>query len=105
MLVKFATDASTETFVEQIDQTYSAPNPKKRPQEKFFTTGSKRAVSAGAESAFTLVVVPHELGQDAKSIADGIAFKEQADGLEVTIGKSTQVTVRRDGSWEVLRKP
>ena len=105
MLVKFATDASTETFVEQIDQSYSAPNPKKRPQEKFFTTGSKRVVAAGAESAFTLVIVPHEPGQDAKSIADGIAFKDQADGVEVTIGKSSRVVMHRDGSWEVVHEP
>jgi hypothetical protein len=103
MLVKFATDASTQTFVEQIDQSYLAPNPKKRPQDKFFTTGSKRTVSAGAQAAFTLVVVPHDPGQDAKSIAGGIAFKEQPDGVEVTLGKTARVVMHRDGSWEVVR--
>ena len=105
MLVKFETDAGTQTFVEQINQSYLAPNPKKRPQDKFFTTGSKRVVSAGAESSFTLVVVPHEPSQDAKTIADGIAFKEQPDGVDVTIGKSTRVVMHRDGQWGVTRKP
>jgi hypothetical protein len=110
MLVKFATDSGTETFVEQIDQSYSAPNPKKRPQDKFFTTGSKRTVPAGAQAAFTLVVVPHQPGQDAQSLADGIAFKELADGVEVTLGKSTtpqpvRVVIHRDGKWEIVREP
>jgi hypothetical protein len=110
MLVKFATDASTRTFVEQIDQPYSAPNPKKRPQDKFFTTGSKRVVSAGADSSFTLVVVPHEPSQSAKFIADGIAFNEQRDGVEITFGRPAasqpvRVVVHRDGRWDVVRSP
>jgi len=105
MLVKFSSDAGTETFVEQVNQSYLAPNPKKRPQDKFFTTGSKRTVSVGAESSFTLVVVPHEPSQSAKSIAEGISFNEKADGVEVTIGRSAQVTMHRDGSWEIVRKP
>ena len=103
MLVKFATDASTQTFVEQIDQSYLAPNPKKRPQDKFFTTGSKRIVAAGEQAAFTLVVVPREPGQVARSIARGIAFKEQPDRVEVTLGKTARVVMHRDGSWEVVR--
>jgi hypothetical protein len=108
MLVKFATDAATATFVEQVNQSYLAPNPKKRPQDKFFTTGSKRIVSAGTESSFTLVVAPHEPGQEAKIIADGIAFNEQPDGVAVTLGSATtsppaRVVMHRDGSWEVLR--
>ncbi len=105
MLVKFATDADTETFVEQVNQSYLAPNPKKRPQDKFFTTGSKRTVSAGAESSFTLVVVPHEPSQSSKSIADGISFNQKPNGVEVTIGRSAQVTMHRDGSWKVVRRP
>ena len=110
MLVKFATDAGTETFVEQIDQTYSAPNPKKRPQDKFFTTGSRRLVPAGAEASFTLVVVPHEPRQDAQSIAAGITFKEQSDGVEITIGNSaapppTRVVMHHDGRWNIVRRP
>jgi hypothetical protein len=110
MLVKFATDASTETFVEQINQSYLAPNPKKRPQDKFFTTGSKRVVSAGEQASFTLVVVPHEPTQDAKSIADGIRFNEQPDGVEVALSQPVasglvRVLLRRDGRWEIVRSP
>lgn len=108
MLVKFATDADTETFVEQINQSYLAPNPKQRPQDKFFTTGSKRIVSAGEQASFTLVVVPHEPSQDAKTIAGAIGFNERPDGVEVVLKQpaaAAQVRMFRDGRWEVSRKP
>jgi len=87
------------------NQSYLAPNPKKRPPDKFFTTGSKRTVSAGEQASFTLVVVPHQPGQAAKSIADGIALQEQSDGVEVSLGEVTRVVMHRDGRWEVARRP
>ncbi len=110
MLVKFATEPHTETFVEQINQSYLAPNPKNRPQDKFYTTGSKRSVAAGEEASFTLVVVPHDPAQDAKALADAIRFNAQPDGVNVVINKpAVAVPVRvglfRDGRWEVSRTP
>jgi len=110
MLVKFATDANTRTFVEQNDQSYLAPNPKGRPQDKFFTTGSKRTVSAGEEASFTLIVIPHDPGKEAKDIADAIHFNEQSDGIEVLLNQPAvaapvRVAFFHGDGWEVSRKP
>jgi hypothetical protein len=105
MLVKFGAPAGTETFVEQVDQNYNAPNPRKRPQEKFFTTGNKRTLQAGEEASFTMVVIPHDPSQEAKSVAEGISITENAEGIQAKIGRSTEVTLRRDGRWEVARPP
>ena len=110
MLVKFALEPHTDTFVEQVNQPYLAPNPKNRPQDKFYTTGSRRTVSAGEEAAFTLVVVPHDPGQDAKPLAGAISFNVRADGVEVVlkqpaVAASVRAGLFRGGQWEVSRKP
>lgn len=108
MLVKFAMGSHTDTFVEEVNQPYLAPNPKNRPQNKFFTAGSKRIVSAGAESSFTLVVVPHDPVQDAKTLAGTISFNERADGVEAVLNQPAaaapvRVGFSSDGRWEVSR--
>jgi hypothetical protein len=109
MLVKFGTPAGTDTFVEQVDQNYNAPNPKKRPQDKFFTLGNRRAVQTGEDASFTLVVVPHAPDKDPKMIADDISITEKAESIEVKLGRASavrpeRVIIRRDGGWEVLRE-
>jgi hypothetical protein len=108
MLVKFATPIGTEAFVEQIDQSYLAPNPKKRTQDKFFTTGSRRSVKPGAQESFTMVVVPHTPDLAPAGIARDIRICEQAERTEIKLGtiatpSGALVTIRRDGSWEVGR--
>jgi len=108
MLVKYATPVGTETFVEQVDQPYLAPNPKKRPQDKFFTTGSRRAVRAGEETTFAQVVVPHALDQDPQAIAVGISLVADAEHTEVKVGPTgshapIQIILHRDGRWEIMR--
>jgi len=108
MLVKFATPVDTEAFIEQIDQSYLAPNPKKRPQDKFFTTGSRRLVKPGTQESFTMVVVPHAPGLTPEGIASDIRISEHAERTEIKLGTTStpsgaRVTIRRDGSWEVLR--
>ena len=110
MLVKFATGPNTGTFVEENDQTYLAPNPKNRPQDKFFTTGSRRNVSTGEEASFTLVVVPHAPGQDAKAIASGISFNETSDGVEVLLNPpaviaAVRIGLSNSGSWKISHAP
>lgn len=108
MLVKFSTTSNTSTFVEKIDQDYLAPNPKNRPQKTFFTLGSKRAVTAGTETAFTMVVTPHAPDRDPKPLADAIRFVETSDGVEVMLGPPAaaapvRVALAKDGSWNVSR--
>jgi len=108
--VKFAPGPATSTFVEQINQSYLAPNPKNRPQDKFFTTGSRRSVSTGEEASFTLVVVPHAPEQDAKAIASGISFKETTDGVEVllnppAVAVPVRVGLLNNDSWKISREP
>ena len=110
MLVKYASGPDTSTFVEQINQSYLAPNPKNRPQDKFFTTGSRRNVSAGEDASFTLVVVPHAPEQDAKAIASTISFNETSDGVEVVLNPPAvtapvRIGLFRDNHWEISRKP
>ena len=108
MLIKFATGPNTGTFVEQQDQSYLAPNPKNRPQNKFFTIGSKRTVAAGVEAAFTMVIVPHNPGQNATAIAEAIRFNETPGGVEVVLNPPAaaapvRVKLGRDGHWEISR--
>jgi hypothetical protein len=110
MLVKFATDARTEAFVERIEQPYLAPNPKNRPGTEFFTTGCRRTVAAGEDATFALAVVPHDPALDAKTVAEGISFKERPDGVEVVFGPPAATAPIRvrfldDGRWEVERHP
>ena len=110
MLVKFSTGSNTGTFIEQNDQAYLAPNPKNRLQDKFFTVGSKRTVSAGEEASFTLVVVPHDPCKDAKRIAETIGFDEQAHGVEVRLNPPgfdvpVRVGFNSGGQWVISRKP
>ncbi|MEI7729621.1 MAG: hypothetical protein WCO56_08605 [Verrucomicrobiota bacterium] len=109
MLVKFAMGPNADTFVEQVNQSYLAPNPKNRPQDKFFTTGSRRIVSSGEEASFTLVVVPHDPDQNAKSLAGAIRFNSTPDGVEVVLNQTAaaapvRIGLFRDGRWEVSRK-
>ena len=92
----------------KIDQIYLAPNPKNRPQDKFFTPGSKRAVAAGSEAAFTMVVAPHAPDHDPKALADAIRFVETPDGVEVVLdppaaAAPVRVALAKDGSWNVCR--
>ena len=111
MLVKFAPSPDSkpsETFVEEIRQPCLAPNFKNRPQDRFFTTGSKRTVAPGEDASFALVVVPHDPSQDAKAIAESISFKELPDRVEVIINRPSAAPVTvglfRDGRWEIARK-
>ena len=108
MLVKFAVDPHTETFVEEIDQPCHIPTPKGRAMDKFFTTGSKRMVKANEEAAFTMVVVPHDPSRDAKNLAAGIHFNSRNDGVDVVLPPvATAPPVRvgffNDGRWQVTR--
>ncbi len=110
MLVKFATGPGTGTFAEEVRQPCHVPNPKNRPQDRFFTTGSKRTVRAGTEADFTLVVMPHDPAQDAQALAAAIRFKAQADGVEVVMHHPSsaapiKVVFSGDGRWAVTRTP
>ena len=109
MLVKFATTPNTGIVVEKNDQPCLAPNPKNRPQDKFYTAGSQRPVAAGEEASFTLVVIPHDPSLDAKTLAEAIRFDERPDGIGVVLNPPAAATpVRidlfRDGRWDVSRK-
>ena len=109
MVVKFAGGPDAGVFSEEILQACLAPNFKNRPQDRFFTTGSRRAVAAEGEASFTLVVVPHDPVRDAKSVAEAISLHERPDGADVVIeqpaGAPVRVALFRDGRWEVSRKP
>lgn len=109
MVVKFASNNETKTFVEKIDQPCHIPNPKGRPMDKFFTVGSKRLVRAGEEAAFTMVVVPNDPDIDPGKIASAIKFKDRKNGVDVEVKlpntrKPIRVSISKDSSWKVVRK-
>jgi len=110
MLVKFGAGPGTETFVEENVQPCLAPNLKNRPQDRFFTIGSKRTVASGQESSFTLVVVPHDPSCAAARIAAAVRVTDRPDGVEaVLVPPATAATIHvvlfRDGRWDVARTP
>ena len=110
MLVKFAAPAGTSTFKEEVVQPCLAPNFKSRPQDRFFTTGSKRLVTAGEEITCTMVVIPHQPDQNPQSLAEAVRFEAHADRTDVVLrppGASADVRVSfgNSGTWQVSRSP
>ena len=108
MLVKYATDARTSAFCEEVVQPVHAPNPKGRLPDRFFTTGSRRLVNPGETPSFTMVVVPHSPASDAKAIAAAIHIIEEKNGATVDIqspatAKAIHLRMEQDGRWNITR--
>ena len=107
MFVRFASDTNTPIGFEEIRQPIVDPNPKGRIANSFFTTFSKRKVTAGHPEVFGMVVVPNDpKSMTPEELAKKISITQLSDGsTEATIATATNpVTVHLgDKDWSVKR--
>lgn len=97
LLVDFAT-ASGRTFGVQQVQLWEC---------KPYTVFSRQQLKANQPVTFVTVLIPHETGQIASSLADGIAVAQTAASSHVHLpgpGGSADISISNDGVWNVRRQ-
>lgn len=109
VLVKYRTDAETETFLERIEQNYYRPTPTGNKGTEIFTTGSLRRMTGAEPQTFFMVVIPHSPELDAAALAESIQFVSGPDGSSSVMLSHPALAerpIRIDlgpGSWSVVR--
>ena len=107
MFVRFVSDTNTSVGFEEMKQPIVDPNPKGRIANSFFTTFSKRKVTAGHPEVFGMVVIPNDpKSTTPDELAKKISVSLLPDGsVEATTSIGTNpITVHLgEKEWSVKR--
>jgi hypothetical protein len=107
MFVRFVSDTNTSVGFEEMKQPIVDPNPKGRIATSFFTTFSKRKVTAGHPEVFGFVVIPNDpKSTTPDELAKKISVSLLPDGsVEATTSIGTNpITVHlAEKEWSVKR--
>jgi hypothetical protein len=107
MFVRFASDSRTSVGFEEIKQQIVDPNPKGHIANSFFTSYSKRKVTAGHSEVFAMVVIPNDpKSTTPEELAKKVSVSLLPDGSveQTTSAGSNPVTVHLgERDWSVKR--
>jgi hypothetical protein len=107
MFVRFASDSGTSVGFEEIKQQIVNPNPKGHIANSFFTSYSKRKVTAGHSEVFAMVVIPNDpKSTTPEELAKKVSVSLMPDGSveQTTSAGSNTVTVHLgERDWSVKR--